>query len=58
MKKLNDQACLHKNGLFWLLFERALENELKPFLDEGLLPTTQLILIIELYKLPKQPAVT
>lgn len=58
MKKLNDEACLHKNGLYYLLFEGALENELRPFLDEGLLPTTQLIPITELYKLPKQPAVT
>lgn len=48
----------NKNELFYLLFERVLENELKPFLVETLLPTTQLILMTELYKLPKQPAGT
>lgn len=36
MKKLNDEVCFYKNGLYYLLFEGVLENELRFFLDEGL----------------------
>lgn len=53
----DDKSYFCKNLLFYW-FERAFENELKPFLEEILLPTTQMILIKELYKFPKQPAVT